>query len=120
MMKKTLVLGGSIKPERYANKAINKLRNYGYPVVSIGIRSGTVADVEIETGFPDYKDIHTVTLYIGSKNQSPFYDYLIGLNPKRIIFNPGTESPELEALARNKGIETIEHCTLIMLSEGSF
>lgn len=120
MSKKTLVIGGSIKPERYSNKAIKKLVQYNQSVVSIGIKSGKVEGVEIETGFPKYEDVHTVTLYVGMKNQAQYYDYLLGLNPKRIIFNPGTENPEFYELAKKNGVETIEHCTLIMLSEGSF
>ncbi len=120
MTKKTLVIGGSIKPERYSNKAIKKLRRYGHPVVSIGLKSGEVEDINIETGFPDFEEIHTVTLYLGPKNQPQYYDYVFGLHPKCIIFNPGTENPEFEKLAIENGIETIEHCTLIMLGEGSF
>jgi len=120
MTKKTLVIGGSTKPERYSNKAIRKLCQYGYPVVSIGLRGDEVAGVKIETGFPDFKNIDTVTLYVGIRNQPQYYDYIISLHPKRIVFNPGTENPELEDLARKNNIETIEHCTLIMLGEGSF
>ena len=120
MTKKTLVIGGSTKPERYSNKAIRKLRRLNHPVVCVGLRAGEVEGVSIETGFPDFKDIHTVTLYVGMKNQPQYYDYIIGLQPKRIIFNPGAENEEFEGLARKKGIETIEDCTLIMLGEGSF
>ena len=120
MTKKTLVIGGSTKPERYSNKAIIKLRRFSFPVVSIGLRSGEVADVSIETGFPEFDDIHTITLYIGPQRQPQYYDYLISLRPRRIIFNPGTENPEFEKLAKENGIEAIEHCTLVMLGEGSF
>jgi uncharacterized protein len=118
--KKTLVVGGSVKPERYSNKAILKLRRYGHPVVTIGLREGEVGGVKIQTGFPQLSGIHTVTLYVGPRNQPQYYDYLIGLKPKRIIFNPGTENSEFENLASEKGIETINHCTLIMLDEGLF
>lgn len=118
--KKTLVIGGSVKPERFSNKAIRKLLKYGFPVVSIGLREGVVEGVKIETGTPEYSDIHTVTLYIGRAKQPGYYDYLIGLKPKRIIFNPGTENIEFRELADRNGIETIEYCTLIMLNEGSF
>ena len=120
MVKKTLVIGGSTNPERYSHKAIKRLRGFSFPVASIGLRNGRVADVTIETGFPDLKDIHTVTLYVGPGNQSQYFDYVLGLSPKRIIFNPGTENAEFERLARKKGIETLEHCTLVMLGEGSF
>ncbi|MCF6170079.1 MAG: CoA-binding protein [Bacteroidales bacterium] len=120
MTKKTLVIGGSTKPERYSRKAIIKLRRYNFPVVSVGLRAGEVEGVNIETGFPDFKDIHTVTLYLGAKNQPAYYNYLLGLQPKRIIFNPGAENEELKELAVRQGIECIEDCTLIMLGEGSY
>lgn len=118
--KKTLVLGGSLKPARFSHRAIHMLVDYGYPVVSVGLREGQVAGVNIQKGFPVFKDIDTVTLYVGPKNQPVFYDYILRLNPKRIIFNPGTENKELESIATEKNIKTINYCTLIMLSEGSF
>jgi len=96
------------------------LRDFKHPVVAIGLRGGVVGDVSIETGFPELPDINTITLYVGPQNQPQYYDYLIGLKPKRIIFNPGTQNPEFEDLLRNNGIATIEHCTLVMLAEGSF
>lgn len=118
--KKTLVIGGSIKPERFSNKAIRKLLKYGHPVVSIGLRPGEVQGVKIETGRPDFSDIHTVTMYVGPRHQPAYYDYVIGLKPERIIFNPGTENPEFENLAKEAGIQPIINCTLVMLEEGLF
>lgn len=118
--KKTLVVGGSIKPERYSNIAMRKLLMFDHPVVSIGLREGQVRDIEIQTGFPELTDIHTITLYVGPQNQPQYYDYLLALNPKRIVFNPGTENIEFREMAEQKGIETIYHCTLIMLDEGIF
>jgi len=118
--KKTLVVGGSLKPQRFSYKAIYMLTDYGHPVVSIGIREGDVAGVKIKTGKPNFENIHTVTLYLGPQNQPEFYDYLLGLNPKRIIFNPGTENKEFEKKAEEKGIEVVNYCTLIMLGNGSY
>ena len=118
--KKTLVLGGSIKPVRFANKAILKLREYGHPVVSVGLKEGAVLDVDIQKGKPDFKDIHTVTLYLNPKNQVQYYDYLFSLNPKRIIFNPGTENAELSKMALEKDIQVVEYCTLILLDTNTF
>jgi predicted CoA-binding protein len=118
--KKTLVLGGSIKPERYANKAIKKLREHGHPVVSVGLNEGTVLDVKIQNGSPDFKDIHTVSLYLSPKNQVQYYDYIFSLKPKRIVFNPGTENTELSELALKKNIHVVEHCTLILLDTNTF
>ena len=115
-LKKTLVIGASEKTDRYSNMAIKKLRANHHPVVSIGNKEGKVIDVDIIKGRPDFEDIDTVTLYINPKIQQEYYDYILGLHPKRIIFNPGTENSEFEKMAEAKGIETIEACTLVMLS----
>ena len=120
MQKKTLVLGGSLKPERFSNMAIRRLTQYGHPVVSIGLRSGQVNGIEIETGFPDYKGIHTVTVYLGAENQTPYLEYVPRLKPKRVIFNPGTENEMFANLCRKQDIEVVEHCTLVMLDSGEF
>jgi len=118
--KKTLVLGASLKPHRYSYKAVIKLLSNHIPVVAVGLREGAIGEVKIEKPFPEFSDIHTITLYIGPKNQ-PFYtDYILKLNPARVIFNPGTENPELENLLNSKGIEVVENCMLVMLSKGEF
>lgn len=119
-LKKTLVVGGSLKPHRFSHRAINMLTDYGQPVVSVGLREGEVAGVTIKTGKPIFENIHTITLYLGPQNQTEFYDYLLGLNPKRIIFNPGTENSEFEKKAKEKGIEVVNYCTLIMLGDGFY
>jgi len=120
MNKKTLVIGGSSKPIRYSNKAIRKLIAYGHPVESIGAREAIVDFVNIITGKPKIDNIHTITMYIGPSRQAEYYDYLLSLKPSRIIFNPGTENPDFELIARNKGIEVVENCTLVMLDYGLF
>jgi predicted CoA-binding protein len=120
MKKKTIVIGGSIKPERYSNKAIKKLLNYGHPVDSIGLREAKVDSVNIQIGKPTVTDIHTVTMYIGAKKQPKYYDYILSLSPSRIIFNPGTENNEFASLAEKEGIEVTKNCTLVMLDYGLF
>lgn len=120
MSKKTLVLGASLKPERYSNIATNRLLNHGHEVVPVGLREGLIRDAKILKGKPEIKDIDTVTLYLNPKRQEEYYDYILGLTPKRIIFNPGTENRELIQLAKEKGIETEIACTLVMLSVGNY
>jgi uncharacterized protein len=120
MSKKTVVLGASANPARYSNMAINRLRRNNHPVVAIGRRQGTVADVNVETETKALDDVDTVTLYLNPANQKQYYDYIMNLKPRRLIFNPGTENDELEELARRNGIQPIEACTLVMLSTGQF
>lgn len=120
MAKKTLVLGATPDPGRYAYLASNKLVNYGHPIVNVGLKRGQVAGVPIEKPETIHTDIDTVTLYVGTANQPPLYSYILETLPKRIIFNPGTENPELERMAREKGIETERSCTLVMLSIGNY
>jgi predicted CoA-binding protein len=117
---KTLVIGASENPERYSNKAIKKLRRKDHEVKAVGFRSGKVEDVEFTTEHIIYPDIHTVTLYVGPKNQMAYYDYIEKLNPKRVIFNPGTENEAFEEQLRSKGIEVTNACTLVLLSTNQF
>jgi len=118
--KKTMVIGASENPERYSNKAIHRLVSHNHPVVAIGLRKGNVDGVEILTDRPELKDIDTITLYLNPNNQKPYYDYIISLKPKRIIFNPGTENRELEQMAEANGIQTMEACTLVLLGTGQY
>jgi predicted CoA-binding protein len=118
--KKTVVLGASGNPERYSNLAINRLRNHGHPVVAIGRKNGQVMDVSLQTEKTPEQNIDTVTLYLNPANQKEYYDYIVSLKPKRIIFNPGTENPELYSIAKEHGIQTMEACTLVLLSTGQY
>ncbi len=120
LTKKTLVLGASDNPTRYSNMAMKQLRGKGHPVVAIGRKQVKAGDVDIITGMQPYIGIDTVTLYLSAANQKEYYDYIISLHPKRIIFNPGAENPELEQLAFSNGIEPLEACTLVMLSTGRY
>ena len=114
--KKTLVLGASPNPARYSHLAIKRLIANQHPVVAIGKRKGNIDNVEIDTQQKPIEDIDTVTLYLNATNQKQYHDYILSLNPKRIIFNPGAENEELNDLAATKGIKTMEACTLVLLS----
>ncbi len=120
MKNKTLVLGASENPDRYSNKAILKLLSKGREVVAIGKIKGRVNGVEINTQPMPSEDIDTVTLYLNPLHQKPYYDYIISLKPRRIIFNPGAENEELERIAAQEGIDVLEACTLVMLSTGQY
>ncbi|WP_303311574.1 CoA-binding protein [Hymenobacter sp. BT730] len=118
--KKTLVLGASDNPARYSFRAVHQLKSHGHEVVPVGIRKGQVAGLDIAIDRPLSSDVDTITLYVGPQHQPVWYDYILDLNPKRIIFNPGTENPELEKLAQQRGIQTEEACTLVMLAIGQY
>ncbi|MCB0661415.1 MAG: CoA-binding protein [Saprospiraceae bacterium] len=120
MKKKTVVLGATPNKTRYAYTAVNSLSRAGHEAVPIGIKTGDIEGIEIMNGTPEVDGVDTVTLYLGAERQKPYYDYIFSLHPKRIIFNPGTENPELEAIAAQKGIETINGCTLVMLAIGNY
>jgi predicted CoA-binding protein len=119
-MKKTVVLGASPDSSRFAYKAANMLVDYGHEMIPVGIKKGEVAGQKILNGQPHIEDVDTVALYIGARNQTELYDYILRLKPKRIIFNPGTENDELISLAKNNNIEPILGCTLVMLSVGTY
>ncbi|HKJ41299.1 MAG TPA: CoA-binding protein [Sunxiuqinia sp.] len=120
MKKKTLVIGASEKPERYSNKAIKALLNHDHPVVAIAARSGNVETVDFDTVKKAYQDVDTVTMYVGPRNQPGYYDYIIDLKPRRVIFNPGTENAEFASKLKAEGIEPEEACTLVLLSIGAY
>lgn len=120
MSKTTVVLGASANPSRYSNIAISRLRQHGHPVVAIGKRAGTVGDTTVETAVRKIEKPDTVTLYLNPGNQKQYYDYILDLKPKRIIFNPGTENDELRDMAEKAGIDTMEACTLVLLSTGQY
>jgi len=118
--KKTLVLGASDNPSRYSYLAVNRLRSHGHPVVAIGKKNAMVADVPIEKQKKEWNDVDTVTLYLNPTHQQQYYDYILSLKPKRIIFNPGAENDELAELATKNGITPIEACTLVLLSTNQY
>lgn len=120
MNKKTLVLGASTNPERYSFLATNKLLDSNHSVVLIGNKNGIIRDNKIETTTIEIDDIDTVTMYIGKLGQKDYYDYIVSLKPKRVIFNPGTENEELYSILEKNQIPFIEACTLVLLSTKTY
>jgi uncharacterized protein len=119
-MKKTLILGASPNETRMSYAVVEQLSSMGHEVVAVGARDGSIGEVVIQKGTPPAEGIHTVSLYLNAKLQPPLYDYILGLRPQRIIFNPGTENRELMDLAKAEGIETKAGCTMVMLSLGNY
>jgi predicted CoA-binding protein len=117
---KTVVIGASPNPVRFSYKAVKSLLRHEMEVIPVGFRSGDIEDVEIITGMPEIEDVHTVSLYIGSSRQDDYRDYILSLNPKRVIFNPGTVNPSFMSQLQKVGIEPVSGCMLVMLKEGEF
>jgi|ERR1700722_3217937 len=118
--KKTLVLGASANPSRYSYLAINKLRDHKHPVVAIGRTTAVVADIPVQSETSPIPDLDTVTMYLNPVNQKNYYDYILDQHPKRVIFNPGAENQEFEKILEEKGIQTVEACTLVLLTTGQY
>ncbi|GAA4519677.1 CoA-binding protein [Sphingobacterium thermophilum] len=119
-MKKTLILGASTNTARYSYLVANKLVRKGYPIVNVGRKEGEVAGVPIEPAVNIHDDIDTITVYVNPQHQVHYYDYILNTKPKRVIFNPGAENPELKNKLQEAGIETVEACTLVMLNTGQY
>lgn len=120
MNKKTVILGATPNPDRYAYRAAKMLVGHGHDIVPVGLKKGEVAGKTIENGQPMIENVDTVTLYVGPQNQQSLYNYIVKLKPKRVIFNPGTENDELMELLDKNGIEPVEACTLVMLSTNQY
>lgn len=119
-MKKTLVLGASLNESRISNQVVRRLVAAGEPVEAVGARAGFIEGVPVVTHWEPKQGIHTVTLYLSPENQKEYYAKLLELNPKRVVFNPGTENPELYELLKRQGIPFEESCTLVLLATAQF
>lgn len=120
MEKSTLVLGASLKSERYSNKAVHKLVEKGCLVYAYGLKKGIVSGVIIDTDLRTGITVDTVTMYIGPARQKAYYDYIISLNPKRVLFNPGTENEAFYELLKANGIAFEVACTLVLLATNQY
>ena len=118
--KKTLVLGASVHPERYSNRAVIQLKKKGHEVIAVGNREGEIDGVKIHTEKSFFQSVDTISLYLNPEHQKDWYAYILSIHPRLIIFNPGAENDELSVIAAAHGIQTDESCTLTLLSTGQF
>lgn len=119
-MGKTLVIGASLHKNRYSNMAVRRLKNTDETVVAFGLREGEIEGVPIDTELKLYENIDTVTLYLNPLRQKEYYNYIMALQPRRVIFNPGTENPEFYRLLQERGIDAEEACTLVLLATDQY
>ena len=118
--KKTLVIGASTNPERYSYRAILSLLSHGHEVFAVGLRQGNIGECEIVKEHLYFEDVDTVSVYVNPDNQEVYYDYILKINPKRVILNPGTENPELEKMLADKNIPYEHACTLVLLASNQY
>lgn len=115
-----MVLGASTNPSRYSHMAVNRLKQGGHPIVAVGKKPGDINGIPIITGQPPIEGVDTITLYLNPQNQESYYNYILQLHPRRIIFNPGAENPVLAEMANDQGIQPVEACTLVLLNTGQY
>lgn len=120
MAMKTLVLGASTNPTRFSYKAVKSLLRHNTEVVAVGRRAGEIEGIEIHNTPRPFNDIHTILIYLNTENQKAYYKYMLGLNPKRIIFNPGAENPEFAAMAEKSKIEVVNDCSVVMINTDKY
>lgn len=119
-MKKTLVFGASLKSNRYSNLAVNRLMDHNIETEAFSLKAGKIRELQIKTNLNDFQNIHTITLYVGAARQPEYYGEFLKINPKRVIFNPGTENPELYKILKDNEIEVEVTCTLVLLSTNQY
>ena len=117
---KTLIIGASVNPDRYSYKAARSLTAHRHEIVLLGAKKGELFGQPILEGFPAFEGIDTVTLYLNPTRQEAYYDYILELAPRRILFNPGTENPAFVLLATQAGITCENACTLVLLATNTF
>nr|WP_299383925.1 CoA-binding protein [Allomuricauda sp.] len=119
-MVKTLVFGASLNPSRYSNLAIHRLVENNHETMAFGVKEGTVSEVQIKTKLDDFQNVDTITLYLNPARQKEYYQDILDLKPKRVIFNPGTENPEFVKILEEHGIMAENSCTLVLLATGQY
>ncbi|MEC5129276.1 CoA-binding protein [Verrucomicrobiales bacterium BCK34] len=118
---RVVILGASNRPDRYAYKAFATLRKYGHEPVPVHPALGDIEGVTVMPDLPSVRgQIDTVTLYVNPKISEPLVAEIIALKPRRVIFNPGTESALLVKELEEAGISAEEACTLVLLETGQF
>ncbi len=120
-MENVVVIGASANEERYSNKAMKMLLEYGHTPIPVASAVDSILDKKAYARVSDVTEqIDTIAMYIGPARQAGIFAQIIDLKPKRVIFNPGTENPAEYPRLKAAGIEPIEACTLVLLRTGQF
>jgi hypothetical protein len=124
MTETVLIIGASDKQDRYSYKAMNLLAEHGHMPVLMHPKlkeiKGTPVYNSLEAIVSEGLKIDTVTMYVNPSISAGLQKELVSLNPNRVIFNPGTENPELQKLLNDNQIATEDACTLVLLNTNQF
>ncbi len=119
--KRVVVLGASKKPERYSNKAVVMLKEYGHEVLPVHPVENEIEGLPVAHELGEIRsEVDTLSVYVGPQHSAPMIPSILALKPKRVILNPGTESAQLESALTSNGIPYLEACTLVMLRTNQF
>lgn len=117
----TAILGASDNPERYSYRALKMLQENGHLVIPVHPSLREIQGVPVHFSLNSITEaVDTLTLYVRPELSLPMVDDIIALAPRRVIFNPGTESGELATALQQAGIETENACTLVLLQTGHY
>jgi len=119
-MNKTLVFGASLKLNRYSNLVVNRMLDHNIEIEAFGLKEGDIEGTKVSTNLDNFRNIDTITLYIGAVRQPDYYEDILKINPRRVIFNPGTENPKFYKILKDNGIEVEVACTLVLLATGQY
>lgn len=118
---RAVVLGASTNPERYSNKAVKMLLEYGHEVIPVHPVATEIEGLKVVPKLSQVTGkVDTLTLYLSAETLTQMQADIINLNPGRVIFNPGTENPQLMQELRQHGLKVVEACTLVLLRTGQF
>tara|TARA_R110002096_G_scaffold147671_19_gene307770 strand:+ start:35679 stop:36056 length:378 start_codon:yes stop_codon:yes gene_type:complete len=119
--KSVVVLGASNNPDRYSFKAICALREHGYAVIPIHPALDEIQGIDVVASVKEvHQPVDTVSLYVNPSILGKLLDDLVDLSPRRVLFNPGTESAEAVKVLEEAGIQCENACTLVLLQTGQF
>jgi predicted CoA-binding protein len=115
------ILGASRDPDRYSHRAFALLREHGYDVIPVHPALDTIDGVAVAHSLGEVEGpVDTLTLYVNPARLRDLLEDVIRLAPRRVIFNPGTESPIARDRLERAGILCLEACTLVLLRTGQF
>ena len=120
-MENVVVIGASNNEERYSNKAMKMLAEHGHNPIPVAPAVETILGRKVYARATDAPGkIDTVTMYVGPARQQEIIEQILAIQPRRVIFNPGTENPEVYDRLKAANIEVVEGCTLVLLRTGQY